>query len=244
MSTNMHQISIGDVIIDIVRKDIKNLHLAVYPPDGRVRIATPENIDDEAVRLFAISKLSWIKRHQAKFKQQKRQSPREFVSGESHYYKGQRYLLTVIYQAAPLPNKVKIRNKKYLDLYVRKGSNKDQRKRILTEWYRWQLKREIPGLVEKWQGKIGVEVNDWGVKLMKTKWGTCNLKAKRVWLNLELAKKSPLCLEYIIVHELIHLRERYHNDRFIAYMDKFLPNWKFLRDELNSFPISHGNWDY
>jgi len=196
------------------------------------------------VRLFAVSKLSWIKRHQAKFKQQERQSPREYVSGESHYYEGQRYLLTVIFQAPPLPNNVKIRNKKYLELYARKGSNKNQRKRVLTEWYRWQLKNEIPGLIEKWKGKIGVEVNDWGVKLMKTKWGTCNLKAKRVWLNLELAKKSPLCLEYILVHELIHLRERYHNDRFIAYMDKFLPNWKFLREELNNFPISHGNWDY
>lgn len=244
MSIKTHKISVDDITIDVVRKNIKNLHLAVYPPYGLVRIATPGHIDDEAVRLFAISKLSWIKKHRSKFKQQKRQSPREYVSGESHYYKGQRYLLNVIYQKAPLRNKVEIRNKKYLDLYVREGSDKKRRKRILTEWYRRQLKDELPGLIEKWESIIGVKVNSWGVKQMKTKWGTCNITAKRVWVNLELAKRPPQCLEYILVHELVHLLERTHGVRFIAYMDKFLSNWRLIQEELSSFPISHGDWDY
>ncbi|MCD6380463.1 M48 family metallopeptidase [bacterium] len=244
MSTKTHKISVDNITIDVVRKNIKNLHLAVYPPYGRVRIATPRHIDDEALRLFAISKLSWIKKHRSKFKQQKCQSPREYVSGESHYYKGQRYLLNVIYQKAPFRNKAEIRNKKYLDLYVREGSNKQQRRRVLTEWYRHQLKYLIPGLIEKWEGTIGVKTNDWGVKRMKTKWGTCNVRAKRVWINLELAKRPPQCLEYILVHELVHLLERNHNIRFTSYMDKFLSNWRFIKEELNSFPISYGDWDY
>lgn len=156
----MHKISVDDIIIDVVRKDIKHLHLSVHPPDGRVRISTPKSIDDEALRSFAASKLSWIKRHQAKFKKRKRPSPREYVSGESHYFKGMRYWLHVIYQSPPLPNKVKIRNNKYLDLYVRKGSSKKQRKQVLTEWYRRKLKDEIPELIEKWEKKIGVKVKD------------------------------------------------------------------------------------
>jgi predicted metal-dependent hydrolase len=143
----MHQIKVGEFIIDVVRKDIKNLHLAVYPPDGRIRIATPLNVDDEAVRLFAISKIGWIKRHQANFSSQERQSAREYVSGESHYFNGQRYLLNVIYKkAAP---KVEIRNKTYIDLYVREGSNTAQRGRVMDQWYRSELKRHIPDLINK-----------------------------------------------------------------------------------------------
>jgi predicted metal-dependent hydrolase len=244
MSTKTNKIFVEDITIDVVRKNIKNLHLAVYPPYGRVRIATPRHIDDETLRLFVISKLSWIKKHRSKFKQQKRQSPREYVSGESHYYKGQRYLLNVIYQKPPLANKAEIRNKKYLDLYVRYGSDRKRRRNILTEWYRRQLKDEIPGLIEKWEDIIGVKANDWDVKRMKTKWGTCNVTAKRVWINLELAKRPAQCLEYILVHELVHLLERNHNGRFTSYMDKFLSNWRFIKEELNSFPISYGDWDY
>ncbi|MHC5824969.1 MAG: M48 family metallopeptidase, partial [Nostoc sp.] len=184
----MHQITVGELVIDVARKDIKNLHLAVYPPDGRVRIATPLNIDDEAVRLFAISKLAWIKKHQANFEAQERQSPREFVSGESHYFQGKRYLLNVIYC---LGNpKVEVRNNTYIDLYVKEGSDEAQRQQVIMSWYRQQLKQEIPPLIEKWQKNMGVQVEDWGVKLMKTKWGTCNIQAKRIWLNLELAKKD------------------------------------------------------
>jgi predicted metal-dependent hydrolase len=232
----MHQITVGELVIDVVRKDIKNLHLAVYPPDGRVRIATPLRLDDEAVRLFAISKMRWIKKRQAQFEAQQRQSKREYVSGESHYFQGHRYLLNVIYQAgAP---KVVIRNKTYLDLYVREGSNEEQRRKVLLDWYRRHLKNDIPPLIEKWEAKIGVTVNEWGVKLMKTKWGTCNIEAGRIWLNLELAKKPHHCLEYIVVHEMVHFLERHHNERFIAYMDKFLPNWRFYKEELNRYPLT------
>ena len=231
----MHQITVGELVIDVARKDIKNLHLAVYPPDGRVRIATPLNIDDEAVRLFAISKLGWIKKHQANFATQERQSKREFVSGESHYFQGKRYLLNVIYcQGNP---KIEIRNNTYIDLYVREGSNEAQQKQVMMSWYRQQLKEEIPRLIEKWEKNIGVKVNDWGIKLMKTKWGTCNTQAKRIWLNLELAKKDKHCLEYVVVHEMVHLLERNHGDRFVALMNKFMPNWRFLKDELNRSPL-------
>jgi predicted metal-dependent hydrolase len=238
----MHQITVGNISIDVVRKDIKNLHLGVYPPNGRVRIASPLKIDDEAVRLFAISKMAWIKKHQLKFEAQQRQSERQFVSGESHYYNGNRYLLNIIYHnAAP---KVEIRNKTYIDLYVRVGSTLEQREKVLTEWYRRQLKDQIPPLIDKWQKIIGVEVKDWGIKKMKTKWGTCTIADRRIWLNLELAKKPEHCLEYIIIHEMIHLIERKHSDRFVAYMDKFIPQWHFYKDELNRSMLSHENWIY
>jgi len=238
----MHQITLGNISIDVVRKDIKNLHLGVYPPNGRVRIASPLKIDDEAVRLFAISKMAWIKKQQLKFETQERQSERRFVSGESHYYKGNRYLLNVIYHnAAP---KVEIRNKTYIDLYVRVGSTKEKREKVLTEWYRNQLKVQVPALIDKWQKIIGVKVNDWGIKKMKTKWGTCTIASCRIWLNLELAKKPEHCLEYIIVHEMIHLIERNHTDRFVAYMNKFMPQWHLYKEELNRSMLSHEIWSY
>ena len=233
----MYKISVSDIIIDVVRKDIKHMHLSVHPPDGRVRISAPRRMDDEAVRLFAVSKLKWIKRHRARLKKQKRQLPLKYISGERHYFIGKKYVLHVIYQSPPLPNKVKIRNKEYLDLSIRMGSRKEQRKRVLTEWYREQLKDMIPDLLKKWERKIGVRIKEWRVKKMKTKWGTCNLTAKRVWLNLELAKTPPHCLEYILVHELVHFLEPYHNGRFAAYMDKFLPEWKSIEEELKHFPI-------
>ncbi len=181
----MHQIRVSDLVIDVDRKDIKNIHLGVYPPDGRVRIAAPLRVDDEAVRLFAISKISWIKKHQANFEAQERQSKREYVSGESHYFQGKRYLLNVIYhKGSP---KVKVRNNTYIDLYVREGSDEAQRQKVMMNWYRQQLKQDIPPLIEKWAAVLGVRVNDWGIKLMKTKWGSCNIAAKRIWLYLELA---------------------------------------------------------
>ncbi len=227
----MHQISVGNFTIDIVRKDIKNLHLAVYPPEGRVRIATPLRLDDESVRLFAISKLAWIKRQQEKFRGQERQSAREYLSGESHYFEGQRYLLNVVYHDAP--PKATLRNKRYIDLFVRPGSNRAQRQRVLQAWYRKHLKVHIPAYIQKWAPILCVAAPDWGIKLMKTKWGTCNIEDRRMWLNLELAKKPTRCLEYIVVHEMTHFLERHHNERFVAYMDKFLPNWRALKEEVN-----------
>jgi predicted metal-dependent hydrolase len=238
----MHQIVVNDLVIDVVRKKIKNLHLGVYPPNGRVRVAAPLHIDDEAVRLAVISRLAWIKRQQARFASQDRQSAREYVSGESHYYQGNRYLLDVIYQDAP--PKVVLHSNTRLELHVRPGSDRSQRERVLLNWYRQQIKEAIPPLVAKWEALIGVEVAEWRVRQMKTKWGTCDIEQRRIWLNLELAKKSTRCLEYIIVHELVHLLERHHNDNFVALMDQFMPHWRLLRDELNRAPLAHVEWEY
>ena len=238
----MHQISVGELKVDVVRKNIKNLHLAVYPPEGRVRIAAPLRIDDEAVRLAVISKLSWIKHQQKKFQTQERQTAREYVYHESHYYFGQRYLLNVIEQKGPAH--VEVHNKTSINLFVPKGSDASKREQILQEWYRRELKAQIPPLIKKWEEKIGVTVDNWGVKKMKTKWGSCNAEARRIWLNLELAKKSIECLEYIIVHEMVHLLERKHNDHFRELMDQFMPQWRLYRDELNHAPLSNETWIY
>lgn len=238
----MHQIEIGEFTIDIVRKSIKNMHLSVYPPTGRVRIAAPLNVDDEAVKLFAISKLAWIKKNQRKFEDQERQSPRAFVERESHYFEGRRYLLRVTEHDAP--PKVIIKTKTHIDLFVRPNTSTEQRQIILNEWYRRHLKSQIPVIIEKWEKIIGVSVSSWGVKLMKTKWGTCNIEDRRIWINLELAKKPLRCLEYIVVHEMLHLVERHHNDNFSSLMDSLIPQWRQYKDELNSLPVSHGDWPY
>jgi len=238
----MHQITVNGLIVDVVRKDIKNLHLAVYPPNGRVRVSVPLRVDDEAVRLAVISRMVWIKRHQAKFEGQERQSAREYVSGESHYFQGRRYLLNVVYHDAP--PKVIIRNKTTLDLFARTGSDMTKRERVLVEWYRQQLKDMIPPLVAKWEAIMGVKVAEWGVKRMKTRWGSCNIRAQRIWVNLTLIKKPVHCLEYIIVHEMTHLLERLHNDRFTEHMDKFMPQWRFYREELNKAPLGYAAWEY
>ncbi|MCB0669754.1 MAG: M48 family metallopeptidase [Saprospiraceae bacterium] len=236
------QIMIGNVEIDVVRKDIKNMHLAVYPPNGRIRLAAPIKTDHEVVRLFAISKLGWIKKHVKSFQDQRRETPRSYVSGESHYYQGKRYLLEVIERKGI--NKIELSGNKKIKMYVRPGTTESIRAQVMKEWYRKQLKAQIPELLEKWEKIIGVTSNDWGVKQMRTKWGACNSDVKRIWLNLELAKKPPICLEYIIVHELVHLLERHHNNRFGAYMDKFMPKWRLYRDQLNELPVAHGDWGY
>ena len=242
MSTEKHQITVHGLVVDVVRKDIKNLHLAVYPPVGRVRVAAPLQVNDEAVRLLIISRLAWIKRQQAKFEGQERQSAREFVSGESHYYQGNRYLLNVMYHKGPPA--VIIRNNKTMDLFVKPGSDTSKRERVLIAWYRQRLKEEIAPLIAKWEAIINVQVAEWGVRQMKIRWGTCNIEARRIWLNLELIKKPVNCLEYIIVHEMIHLLERLHNERFIAYMNNIMPLWQYYREELNRAPLGHEAWEY
>lgn len=226
--------------VDVVRKDIKNLHLAVYPPAGRVRVAVPLTVNDDAVRLAVIGKLSWIKRQQAKFDQQPRQSQRELVSGETHFFLGKRYRLRVIEHDGA--GKIVIRNNSIMELHVRPDTIAEQRERVLQGWYRERLKALIPTLIEKWQPVLGVDVADWGIKRMKTKWGTCNTTARRIWLNLELAKKPAKCLEYIVVHEMVHLLERHHNDRFVEIMDEHLPAWRSRRQELNVAPLAHESW--
>jgi predicted metal-dependent hydrolase len=242
MNTESHDLTINGLPVRIVRKDIKNLHLGVYPPNGRVRVAVPLTVTDEAVRLAVVGKLGWIKRQKARFKAQPRQSAREMVRGESHYFQGIRYRLRVIQQdGAP---RVVLRNRSAMELYVQPGTSAEQRERVLHRWYRQQLKELIPPLLEKWQSALGIQVADWRIKKMKTKWGTCSVEARRIWLNLELAKKPVQCLEYIVVHELVHLIERHHNDRFVSIMDKHLPQWRLHRQELNAAPLAQEAWDH
>lgn len=238
----MQQITISNITVDVIRKDIKNMHLAVYPPTGRVRIAIPLSVNEEAVRLFAISKLGWIKRHQRKFDNQERLTPREYKERESHYFQGKRYLLMI--KETDGVGFVDLKGKTYLDLYVRKNASFENKQRVINEWHRKELKNMLPELIEFWEKKIDVKVEFCGIKQMKTKWGSCNIEKKRIWLNLELAKKPIHCLEYILVHEMVHLLERNHNDRFKSYMDSFLPNWKQFKDELDRIPVSHADWSY
>lgn len=232
----MKQLTISGLTIDVVRKPIKNLHLGVYPPDGRVRVASPLHLSDDSIRLFVISKLPWIRKQQDQFAHQPRQTEREYIRRESHYVWGQRYLLNVIeHKAAP---RIELRSKAYLDLYIRPGTPETVRRHVLTEWYRDQIKDRIPDLIVKWEPLMNVSVAEWGVKQMRTKWGTCNIDARRIWLNLELAQKPVDCLEYIVVHEMTHLLERHHNEHFRALLTQFLPNWQRIRDELNMSVLS------
>lgn len=237
----MQQIELGNIKIDVEQKDIKNIHLSVYPPNGNVKIAAPERMDIDTIRVFAINKLKWIKKQQEIFKNQERETRREFLDRESHYFQGKRYLLTIIEQEAK--PKVVLKHSE-IELYIRPNTSTKKRKEIIDEWYREEMKKVIPTMLEKWENKIGVKTNDFGVKIMRTKWGTCNIEAKRIWLNLELAKKPLDCLEYIVVHELIHLLERSHNAVFVKYMNEFMPKWRFHRDELNKLPFRHTDWKY
>ncbi|MCF5142150.1 DUF45 domain-containing protein [Pseudomonas sp. PA-6-1D] len=242
MTTDSHSITVSGLSVEVVRKNIKNLHLGVYPPLGRVRVAAPLAVSDDAVRLAVVGKLGWIKRQRAKFEAQPRQSQRRMVSGESHYFMGQRYRLRVV--EGSIPMRVVLRGKAVLDLFVRPETNTERREELLQAFYRAEMKKLIPTLLDKWQPILGVEANAWGIKKMKTKWGACNIAARRVWLNLELAKKPIQCLEYILVHELLHLIERHHNDRFRSLMDQYLPQWQAHRDELNRSLLAEERWDY
>lgn len=242
MSTSREQIEVSGIRVEVVRKPIKNLHLSVHPPEGRVRVSAPQRIDDEAVRLAIVSRLRWIRRHQQRFADQPRQSKREVVSGESHYFRGRRYRLRVTEQNGP--NRVEANGNSELTMRVRPGTDIDKREQLLNDWYRQYMKELLPDLISDWQPVLGVQVADWGVKKMKTRWGSCNTQDRRVWLNLELAKKSPQCLEYVLVHEMVHLLERHHNDRFKTLMDRFMPQWRLYRDELNQAPLPREDWAY
>ena len=237
----MHKIELGNIKIDIEQKNIKNIHLSVYPPNGKVKISAPERMDLDTIRVFAISKLSWIKKQQELFKKQDRETQREYITKESHYFKGKRYLLKVTEHNAK-PNV--ILKHRVIELYIRPNTTIEKRKQILDEWYRAELKKIVPKMIEKLEKKIGIKSNEFGIKKMRTKWGSCSTEAKRIWVNLELAKKPTECLEYIIVHELVHLLERSHNKKFVKFMDEFMPKWRFYRDELNRLPFSHIDWHY
>ena len=242
MTIERHKLVVSGVEVAVVRKAIKNLHLGVYPPNGRVRVATPLAVSDEAVRLAVVGKLGWIKRQRARFANQPRQSRREMVSGESHYFQGRRYRLHVVESDGAA--KVVRRNNSTLELQVRPEIRTIGRQRVLQQWYRRHLQELIPALLKKWEPVLGVRTAEFGIKKMKTKWGTCNIEARRIWVNLELAKKPVACLEYIVVHELTHLLERNHNERFTAIIDRHLPTWRMTRKELNSEPLANENWSY
>jgi hypothetical protein len=237
----MSEIQLGDIKIEVTQKDIKNVHLSVYPPLGKVKIAAPERMELDTIRIYAISKLSWIKKQQAKILAQKREAPREYITKESHYFQGKRYLLKVIEQNSP---PTVLQKHSHLEMYIRPNSSIDKRKELLEEWYRSQLKISVANYISKWEKVMNISVTEFGIKKMKTKWGTCNIEAKRIWINLELAKKPTECLEYIVVHEMVHFFERNHNTKFVSLMDNYMPNWRELKTELNRLPVSHIDWEY
>jgi predicted metal-dependent hydrolase len=240
MTTEPHTLTVSGVRVAVVRKAIKNLHLGVYPPDGRVRVAAPLAVSDAAVRVAIIGKLAWIKRQRATFAKQPREPAREMVSGESHYYRGRRYRLVVVEGAGPA--RVERRGHTALVLRVRPGASAADRERVLLAWYRERLREHAGVLLERWEARLGVAPRTWGIKRMKTKWGSCNPKARSLWLNLELAKKPPACLEYVLVHELVHLLARRHDNRFLALMDRHMPTWRRRRAELNATPLGREAW--
>lgn len=231
---------IRDLEVQVVRKDIKNLHLSVHPPDGGVRISVPLHVDDDRVRIAIIGRLPWIMKRQAHFREQPRQSVREMVTGECHYAFGKRYRLELVEKWGK--HEVVVKNNTTLLLRVRPGTSTANRLLVLNDWYRGELKKRIPDLLGKWQNKTGVEVTFWGVKRMRTRWGSCNIQRKSIWLNLELAKKPPECLEYVLVHELTHVLERHHNDCFRGFLDRFMPTWRVARDMLKREPLAHEDW--
>jgi predicted metal-dependent hydrolase len=227
-------LNLGELTVAITYKGIKNVHLTVHPPQGEVRVSAPLTMNPDTVRVFIISKLAWIRQQRRRILAQEREAPREYVNRESHLVWGQRYLLKVVeHQAPPKVNLAP----KTLELYVRPHTPQEKRHQVISEWYRQQIKDVVPGLIAKYETVMGVEVREFGVKRMKTRWGTCNPRAQRIWLNLELAKKPLACLEYVVVHEMTHLLEPKHNDRFWRFIDSFYPQWQHHRDELNRLPL-------
>ena len=235
------RIDLGGIPVEVTFKDIKNVHLSVYPPTGRVRISAPVRMNLDTVRIFAISKLDWIKQQQRKLREQERETPREYLNRESHYLWGRRYLLRVI-EGDQTPS-VEIQHSRLL-LHVRQKTTEEKKQEVVAQWYRNQMRVAIPSLIDKWTPVIGVTVQGLYVQQMKTKWGSCKPRAGTIRLNTELAKKPKECLEYIVVHEMAHVLEPTHNARFIALMDGFIPNWRLRRDQLNRLPVRHEEWGY
>lgn len=241
MSTNSY-LQLGSVEVLVVRKPIKNLHLSVLPPVGRVRVTSPENMKDDAIRTLIATRLPWIKRQQGKFTGQERQTKRDYISGESHYFFGKRYRLELVYKD-DVPA-VFLKGKNKIILQVRPKSSAARRHEVMTEWYRKQLRPVVENLITKWQKKIGAETSYWGIKQMKTRWGTCNHKRARILINLELAKKPLACAEYVVVHELLHVIEKKHSEKFVGLMTEYIPKWRSIKDDLNGFVLSHEEWKY
>ncbi len=234
-------LELSDITIEVIQKDIKNIHLSVFPPTGTAKIAAPAHLNPETIRLFAIGKLGWIKRQQQKLRNQIRESPRDYLTRESHYVWGKRYLLKIIEQDS---SPAVLLEHKTLVLKCKPATSHAKREAILAAWYRELIKSVLPTLIQKWEAILGVQVNKTFIQHMKTKWGSCKAAQGNIRLNTELAKKPPECLEYILVHEMIHLLEPTHNQRFFALMDAFMPNWRIERDKLNHLPVRHEHWQY
>jgi len=232
-------LTVRGIDIDVIYKDIKNLHIGVYPPLGRVRVAAPYRLDDEHVRLAVIQRLPWIKQRREQLRSAARQSEREMVTGESHYVWGTRRRMRVIER--PGRAHFEIDGERLL-LYVAAGTPAERRRELLDGWRREQLRQKIPTLIAKWEKKFEVSVPRWTIRRMKTKWGSCNRETGHIWFNVELAKKHPDCLEYIVVHEMTHLLERNHGERFTKIMGQHMPNWRSLRDQLNDAPLAQEQW--
>ncbi len=235
------QITLGDIAVDVVTKDIKNIHLSVYPPTGRVRISAPLRMEIELIRVYAISKLGWIKTQQRKLRAQERETRREYLDRESHYVWGKRYLLKVSEKEAP--SEVVLKHNKIL-LQVRPETNLVGKQAVVEEWYRKTLKEAVVPLIAKWEPLMGVKVERFYVQKMKTKWGSCSPATRSIRFNTDLAKKPLECLEYIVVHEMVHLLERHHNESFISHMNRFMPQWRLFQADLNRLPVRHEDWIY
>ncbi|MGD0838565.1 MAG: SprT family zinc-dependent metalloprotease [Polyangia bacterium] len=235
------RLTIGGIGVEVENKAIKNLHLTVHPPQGHVRIVAPERMQLDTIRLYALSKLPWLRRQIAELQAQARETSREYVNRESHFVWASRYLMKVVeQQAAPT---IELR-KDELVLTIRPGTDQAQRHEILAAWYRAQVRAAVSPLLAKWQRILKVEAQAIFVRQMKTKWGSCNPAKAAIRLNTDLAKKPPACLEYVLVHELAHLIEPTHSDRFRAILSHHLPNWPHLRSQLNRAPLAHEDWDY
>ena len=239
MSTANAYLTVRGIDIDVVYKDIKNLHIGVYPPMGRVRVAAPRRLDDDQVRLAVIQRLPWIKRQRAQLRSTDRQSEREMITGESHYVWGVRRRLKVVER--PGSAHVEVDGDRLI-LYAPSDRSTEQRRAVLDTWYRSQLRETIPGLISVWESKLDTRVPDWSIRRMRTKWGTCNRETRRLTFNVELAKKHPDCLDYIIVHEMMHYFERNHGERFTKLMDDTMPDWRTRRDLLNDAPLADEKW--
>ena len=233
---------ICDLEVDTVKKDIKNIHLGVYPPDVRVRIAAPTKTTDDTLRMLVASKKTWINKQKAKFKEQERQTKREYVSGESHYFMGNRYRLNII-ETNSSP-KVEIKRKAHITMYIKPGTSGEKREKIMDNFYRSELKKQIPILANKWEKITKIKVKEFRIKKMKTKWGSCSQKNKRIWINLELAKKPLHCLEYIMVYEITHLIEKNHTAKFRMTLDSFMPQWTQYKEELNKSALGYSKWGH
>lgn len=239
MNTGSSSLTVAGLDVDVDFKDIKNLHLSVYPPAGRVRVAAPHRTTEDAIRLAIVQRLPWIKRQREQFHSANRQTERHMVSGETHYVWGKRYLLDVSRSSGAFGVEVK---GKTLWVITPEGTDADGRFAALDRWYRRELKAAVPALLQKWQPILGVEADKFVVRRMKTKWGTCITRSRTLWLNPELAKNDRRCLEYVVVHELAHLREPGHGEKFMALMDQVLADWRSRRDQLNEAPLRHEEW--